>query len=200
MAPRSLSWREEDDCDEGADQLLESQIDVPEKQRQDKHNTLPSERMVSFALERNDVHLIPHCSHYSAEEIQALYLSKREYRRIEKENSDTLRYMNRGIFPDSEKRYFRGLEVLLNKARMERQERQAMVLMAVLEEQEYCGRIQPQWFQSTVGDVTSHSADVARIMGEMDAEAAAEVDVETDTEEESSYEDTRRRLVSEICV
>ena len=162
MAP--LSWTLIDVVDDLAS------ICIPEtNQATPRDSKRQRQRCVTFAAEE-EIHEIPYGEELSVHESQTLYYSKEEYRRIAKENHETLRLMKIRHFPGTERLYFRGLEGQLPKAKYDSHQRIWLAVQAVLREQQ-CGIIDPHWINNFYCAYTVDAKHVAHIMGVWDAEA-----------------------------
>ena len=92
---------------------------------------------VSFNDAAMEIYEIPNCKyHYTKEEFEDIYLTRSDYKRIQKENMTTYQLMLKdNIYPSNHELYFRGLEVQLPQAKFERQMRTKRATNAILKQQ-----------------------------------------------------------------
>jgi hypothetical protein len=140
-----------------------------------RRQTRPAQN-VSFAGDEKlaTIHKIPHAKDYlSDDEFQAVYLSKQDLCRIQRDNRETMTNLKFGSLPDSDSQCFRGLECHLPQARRERFVRVTKVLQAVLDEQDASGRIQPHWIHTVYCELTVQSEETSILLALLDENAVA---------------------------
>ena len=130
-----------------------------------------SRKQVSFSV-MSDLYLIPHADDLKRHEREAVYMTKNDFRRIEKENFETLVQMTDGNFPCNKTAYFRGLETLMPTARTKRKQRISFVVNTILREQEKRNTLEPQWLEKFEHKFTAKSAEAAYRKGVWDASEA----------------------------
>ena len=139
---------------------------IPQKMNASNRDSRRRQRCVTFAAEE-EIYGIPHVEELSVDECQTLYYSEKDYRRIEQENNQTLRLMEKRQFPGTDKLYFRGLEGQLPNAQ---HESLLLALEALLQEQKF-GIMHPYWVNHIHCAFAVDATHVAHLMGVWDAEA-----------------------------
>lgn len=128
-------------------------------------------KRVSFS-EYSMLHLIPSMNSYTKEELDAMYLTEEDNRRIEKENSKTIDEIRNGKLPDTDSECFRGLECrgishLSNQKRSMRQ----ITMDLIISEQEQGDELCPDWIENVYCTITQDSVSQANEMASWDAQS-----------------------------
>ena len=145
------------------------------------------ERSVSFA-QQDLVHEVESFKQsLSRKERRRVFMERPEYECIQRENDTILNMMNQGIFPTTEKRYFRGLEFMMPETREERKVRYLMALTSLRQGQAVGSLNDPLWIQSYYSRITGPAALVAHQIGIWDAEAVL-AELVADEDEEYLYD------------
>jgi len=131
----------------------------------------PEKKSVSFSV-MSDLYLIPHAKDLKRKEKEAYWMTKQDFRRVERENVITLHSMTDGHFPVTKKEYFRGLENFMPEARSKRKQRIHFVVNAILREQQTKRSLNDQWLEEFGKIYTSKSAQAAYNKGIWDATEA----------------------------
>ena len=135
----------------------------------------PKKKSVSFSV-MSDLYLIPHAKDLNRKDKEAYWMTKNDFRRIERENINTLHFMAEGHYPVNQKEYFRGLENLMPEARNKRKQRINFVISAIMREQKKNKRLNDKWMEEFHKCYTSKSAEAAYNKGVWDATEASRGD------------------------
>ena len=109
---------------------------LQQKQNQKSNNRNMEKKLKSVQfVEYCEVYLIPTLDELSVEEYDAIYYTKYDYRQIQLENIPILLLMNQGIFPETNRQYFRGLEFAMEDYRIESKYIRSIQLQTILLEQ-----------------------------------------------------------------
>jgi hypothetical protein len=130
----------------------------------------PHRKAVSFS-DFSELHYVPPVDELTNEEYQATYMTEIDYERIQRESADTLKIMRKGKYPGTTKLYFRGLEIALPQARLERKQRIEHVTSMILREQLLERALHPQWIHNFYSRLTAPAVQAAHAMGLWDAQA-----------------------------
>jgi hypothetical protein len=120
---------------------------------------------------------IPNLDSFTQEEINDSFLTDEDYDRIQMENEITLAYMHRGIYPDDDQLYFRGLENGMANIYAEKKRLAAEAVSAVLRRQAEKRDVTADsaWTSAYAGRFSYQSMVSAFRIGAWDAQAAQQV-------------------------
>lgn len=148
----------------------EATFSVSATTTKNKHRpTRRRSRIVTFA-DTMDVHLIPSRKHFSKEEIQDYYWSKRDHGRIRGEVKEILKLMMNGDFHE-EGELFWGLESYAPKAAFERSQRMSLARNVVLRQRKSLS-MGHEWLSQIYQKLTKASADLAHKRGLIDRQTS----------------------------
>mmetsp|Transcript_48778 Transcript_48778/g.74233 ORF Transcript_48778/g.74233 Transcript_48778/m.74233 type:complete len:181 (-) Transcript_48778:57-599(-) len=116
----------------------------------------------------SEMYFVPTAAEMSDEEWEASYMTDSDHRRIRKDINETMDLMKEGEYPGTSERYFRGLEILLPHTKIQRKQRIAFMVGAVLRQQEDSGNLHPEWVQKYLLPLTEPFAQAAHVMGVYD--------------------------------
>lgn len=123
-----------------------------------------------------DVCVVPHVSEMTKDEFRSSYYTSKDYKRMGRENYETLMQMaleNR-VDVENDSLYFRGLEVHLPNAMEERQRRRKFVVSEVLREQAMYGTIREGWVENFSSRFSAQTATAALRRGHFDMRATGQ--------------------------
>mmetsp|Transcript_15398 Transcript_15398/g.42695 ORF Transcript_15398/g.42695 Transcript_15398/m.42695 type:complete len:201 (-) Transcript_15398:1170-1772(-) len=123
---------------------------------------------VRFA-EYCEVVLVPNRGEYSDQEKLDMYLSQQDLDQIRNERYSIMESMARGIFPDDETKYFRGLECQLENCKGDRKRKISKVRDALFEVQAFDETIDPEWIDNCYQKLTYDARALAHNLGRYDA-------------------------------
>jgi hypothetical protein len=121
--------------------------------------------------EYSQLYFVPSLEEFRQDELDAIYMTDEDYDRISRENQQTLALMNKGIYPDDEQLYFRGLEIGMIQFYLEKRHMVSVAVSAVLTRQEEKKVIEPAWVEQYYTRITSQSMMNAYRIGLWDAHA-----------------------------
>jgi hypothetical protein len=120
---------------------------------------------------------IPNLDSFSQQELNDSFMTDEDYTRIQRENEITLAYMHRGIYPDDDQLFFRGLENGMANIYVEKKRLAAEAVTAVLRRQAEKKNLMEDegWTNAYIGRYSYHSMVNAFRIGAWDAQAALQV-------------------------
>jgi hypothetical protein len=138
--------------------------------------TVPKKKKaVQFSAD-SEVYDIPRLEDHDQGDLENAYLSERDHERITNENQYTLLAMNRGVYPDSEEEYFRGLEGGMQWFSLQRRRLVRATVSAILRAQKEQGRVlDASWVEHYYREMTAPSALNAIRVGAWDAQVARQI-------------------------
>lgn len=123
------------------------------------------------------MYTIPNLESFTQEGLDDCFMTDEDYERVQMENEITLAYMHRGIYPDDDQLYFRGLENGMANIYLEKKRLAAEAVSAVLMRQAEKRDIMadPAWTNAYAGRFSYQSMVNAFRIGAWDAQAAQQV-------------------------
>jgi hypothetical protein len=116
-------------------------------------------------------YLIPNLDSYEQWELDSAFLTDEDYERLSRENEITLTYMNRGIYPEDEQLFFRGLEGGMMYTYFQKKKLVDEAVSAILQRQaENNNLLEPAWLNSYHARFTYPSMVNAFRIGTWDAQ------------------------------
>eukprot|EP00536_Pseudo-nitzschia_multiseries_P011564 jgi/Psemu1/29346/gm1.29346_g len=139
----------------------------------DNHTRAKKKTTVRFA-EHCEVRMVPNRLEYSKQEMLDMHFSKQDLLEVRKECRSIMTFMARGIYPDNDKVYFRGLECRLDNRRHDRRRkiletRQALIEMQIAE------MLDPEWIDTCYKQLTYEATAKAHNLGRYDASQSLRV-------------------------
>lgn len=128
-----------------------------------------SERTTVRFAEYCEVVLVPNRGEYSDQEKLDMYLSRQDLDQMRNERHSIMESMARGIFPDDETKYFRGLECRLENCKGDRKRKIRKVRDALFEMQAFDETIDPEWIDNCYQKLTYDARALAHNVGRYDA-------------------------------
>jgi hypothetical protein len=123
------------------------------------------------------MYTIPNLESFTQQELEDCFMTDEDYNRIQRENEITLAYMHRGIYPDDDQLFFRGLENGMANIYVEKKRLAAEAVSAVLRRQAEKKDLMADaaWTRAYVGRFSYHSMVNAFRIGAWDAQASQQV-------------------------
>lgn len=149
--------------------------DIDESTRSSESN----KKSVRFAY-CVDVCVVPSVSEMTEEEYRSTFYTKKDYKKIERDNQRTLLQMAREnrVDVENDSLYFRGLEVYVKSAMEERQQRRNFVVSQILREQQVYGTIRKGWVENFSSRFTAPNMVAALRRGHFDMRATRSEEVD----------------------
>ncbi|KAG7353261.1 hypothetical protein IV203_009310 [Nitzschia inconspicua] len=163
--------------EDGTDRSLQSVSSTETNTNvQPPSKVIRSKKTVQFS-QFSLMYSIPNLDSYTEEVINDSFLTDEDYDRIQMENEITLAYMHRGIYPDDDQLYFRGLENGMANIYAEKKRLAAEAVAAVLMRQAEKRDVSadPAWANAYANRFSYQSMVNAFRIGAWDAQASQQV-------------------------
>lgn len=140
----------------------------PSKETLNRHEK-KTVRFAQFSL----MYQVPNLDSYTKQELEDSFLTEEDYDRVQMENEITLGYMNKGIYPDDDQLYFRGLETGMVTIYHQKKRHYAEAVLTLLRRQaEGKDMTDPAWTSAYHNRFSYQSMVNAFRIGHWDSQAA----------------------------